>query len=36
MADELENNWIESVLAYSRYFPGICLEELRELRRISG
>jgi hypothetical protein len=27
--DELEKIWKEAVVVLSRYYPGICLEELR-------
>jgi hypothetical protein len=28
--NELERMWKEVVIAYLRYYPGICLEELRK------
>jgi hypothetical protein len=35
MIDELEITWEEEIMAYSRYFPGIGLEELRKITKIS-
>jgi hypothetical protein len=31
--DELERRWKESVVAYLRNFPVICLEELRNITK---
>jgi hypothetical protein len=35
MTDELERIWREAVMAYSRYYPSICLEGLRETTKTS-
>jgi hypothetical protein len=40
MNDELENIWKEMMVTYSKHYPGVCLEGLREITitsvRISG
>jgi hypothetical protein len=33
MVDELDITWKEETVAYSRYFPGIGLEELRKITK---
>jgi hypothetical protein len=31
--DELQRIWLEEVVVYPRYYPGICLLELRKLAK---
>jgi hypothetical protein len=33
MIDVLDGIWTETVVAYSRYYPGIFLEELRKPKK---
>jgi hypothetical protein len=30
MSDDLERIWKEAAMAYSKYYPGICLDGLRK------